>query len=88
MPSGRIYQIDGIESSECPVSIITAESREILDLEARGRRYRSSLGASLFGSDSAKWPAWWADAVNLIEINRILQHNAQIEAEREEMNHR
>lgn len=35
----------------------------------------------MFGTDAAKWPAWWADAVNVLEINRILQHNAQLEAQ-------
>jgi hypothetical protein len=60
------YEV-GVESRECPVALITAESLELIDQFTRARRVREATGGVLYGSDSTEWPARWFDAVDLIQ---------------------
>lgn len=70
-----------IECDECPAAIITPDSKELITLDARYRRLKEASGATLYGPDARRWPAWWADVVTTIETQRVLSHNARIEAE-------
>ena len=74
-----------IQSEECPVSCITAESRWLVEQEGRARQVKEASGASLFGPDSSRWPAAWFDAVGVIEQCRILEVNERIQTEIREM---
>lgn len=38
----------------------------------------------LFGPDSSRWPAWWFDAVMVMEHQAVLEHNARTRAEMRE----
>lgn len=67
------------------MSYITAESRFLVDLYGRGQRTKDATGAALFGPDSSAWPAWWFDAVAVLEVQRILEANARHEIEMEEL---
>ena len=75
------WQVPDVQCDECPVALITAESQELVTLDARYRRTKDAAGATLFGPDARRWPAWWADVVTTIETQRVLAHNARIEAE-------
>lgn len=89
LTSGRTpYVIDGIESAECPVSAITTESRWLLNLESGAKRVYDASGASMFGPDAGRFPAWWFDAVTTIEGCRVLENNARMEAETAEAERR
>lgn len=72
--------IDGVECSECPVSLITQESIEVLDMYARARRGHEAFGLTMFGPDILQWPAWAVDLVQLCESER-----ARVEAAEHEM---
>ncbi len=76
------YHIEEAACDECPVSYITPESIFLTELLGRNKRARECTGAAMFGQDSGKWPAWWADAVDVYETFHILEANARTEAER------
>lgn len=86
LEDGRIaYEVSEIESCDCPVFAITAESRWLVNLEAGTRRVKDAAGGTMFGADSRFWPAWWFDALAVIETCRVLECNARIEAESQGM---
>lgn len=72
-------QIDHVATSECPTSLITGESKTWLELEATNRRTKEAAGASLFGPDTAQWPAWWVDVVTTVESARVSIEIARME---------
>jgi hypothetical protein len=67
------------------VSLISPQSAELIQVFSRARHAREGGGATLFGPDLSKWPAWAVDALVVIEQERIKEHNARIEAESEEL---
>lgn len=85
LPSGGQVPVDDIESLECPVSLSTPEIRQLINIESENRRYHSACGAAMYGSDPNKWPAWWADTVNVLEIERIRTDEAKALEHRREM---
>lgn len=72
--------IPEVATNECPVSLIDAETKAILEMVSRNRRTKEAAGATLFGPDTAGWPAWWVDAVNVVEVQRLLVESAMAEA--------
>jgi hypothetical protein len=78
-----MFAVDGIEADECPVSLITQQSIELLDVYARSRRAYDAFGVSLFGPDLLEWPAWAVDLVALLDSER-----GRIEAAEEELERR
>jgi hypothetical protein len=50
-------------------------------MESRNRRAKEATGATLFGSDAGQWPAWWWDAVTLIEAQHQLIESQRVKAE-------
>jgi hypothetical protein len=70
-----------VVSDECPVSAIKPEMQQLVQIAAQeGHSFRAT-GASLLGPKSGKWPAWWFDVVTTLEMQRVLEHNARVEAE-------
>ncbi len=80
-----MYTLPEIQIDECPVSYITPASRELVNIEGRMRRVHDAGGAVFLGPDSSMWPAWWADGVALIEVQRVLEHNARSRQELDDM---
>ena len=79
------YAVDDVELEACPVSVITPQSRELVNLVTRAHHAYSQSGAAFGGADSRKWPGRWFDAVTVIEQQKILEHNARLRAEVEAM---
>jgi hypothetical protein len=77
------FEIDGIRTKECPVSLITPESRRAVEELAQAMRVQTETGALPGGTDTARWPARWFDLVRIWknEHNRI--ENCRNEAEQQ-----
>ena len=72
--------VRGYYNRECPTSYITAESIWILDLvDSNGLAWRDA-GATLFGSDLRKHPAWWLDALTAIASAKADYERAEMES--------
>jgi hypothetical protein len=78
------FSIEGLEIQECPRSYITPRSTELVNIFGSAQHATKASGAALYGPDLAKWPAWAVDACVVLEIERILEHNARIEAQAKE----
>ena len=59
-------EIAGYRITECPTSYITGESIWLLGLLGADGVIHREAGATMFGAESRKWPAWWMDAVMAI----------------------
>jgi hypothetical protein len=81
---GTVYGVEGVSTSECPVSLVRPATRELVQILGRARRAREAAGPALLGPDLSRWPARLADAVAAIEEERIKVHNAEVEAEASE----
>lgn len=68
-------------STECPVSAITPQSQELIQIYARNAHMQEAAGASLFGPDMGKWPARMVDVFVALESERVKSDNAQTRAE-------
>lgn len=75
--------MEGVATAECPVSLITPESGEILRLFTRAERLQES-GTALFGPDLSAWPAWAVDAFDVLTTEQIRLENAKWDAEKGE----
>ncbi len=63
----REWNIPDTSTSECPVSLITAESLMLLRLVADHKSAKDA-GASLFGSNAGRWPARFFDALQIVQV--------------------
>lgn len=72
--------IDGVRIDECPVSYITAESKELLSQTLHARNLYRACGASLYGPDLSAWPAAAVDAMSVVESEHIAAENEIAEA--------
>jgi hypothetical protein len=72
--------VDGYLSRECPTSYITPESAWILDLADTNVLAVRDTGATLFGPDLRKYPAWWMDALTAIAGAKADYERAESEA--------
>jgi len=79
----KLYGVEGVVSEECPVSAIKPEIQQLVQIAALDAHSFRSSGATMFGSNSGQWPAWWFDLITTIEMQRVLEHNARMEAESE-----
>lgn len=61
------YEVD-VVSLECPIARISEESLRWIRDFSRAKRVHGAAGGVLYGPDSARWPARWFDAVDVIEI--------------------
>lgn len=80
---GALYSIEGVESAECPVSLIHEETRADVERFARAKRLKEAAGVSPWGTDLAAWPAREVDIFDLLELEHTRTENARWEAERE-----
>lgn len=62
--------------NECPVSFITTQSLQLMELVQRNR-IAKECGAPLFGPVANRWPAWFHDALFVIESANAEVHKAQ-----------
>lgn len=62
--------------SECPVSYITQDSMQIVELVQRNRISKEA-GAPLFGPVANRWPAWLHDAIAVVESADAAEHKAR-----------
>ena len=85
LAGGHAYYPEDISSSECPVSLLTTgegpRARRITEQVMWADQAKNATGAAFGGPDSGQWPAWWFDAVAIIEQQRVAEHNARVEAE-------
>jgi hypothetical protein len=53
-------------TNECPTSLISADSIRLLSDYHDNRAAHETTGASLYGLDSGRWPAYYFDAVTTL----------------------
>ena len=66
--------IDGTQVNECPVTFVTPESLQMIELIQINRVTKP---AALFGPDTGRWPAWLADATMCIEAALAAEEQAK-----------
>lgn len=76
----RPFTVVGISSKECPVSAITGQSQELLEIFARSKRMKEAAGMSLYGPNMADWPARMVDVFDVFEAENINYENAKYDA--------
>lgn len=59
----------------------------LLELVEGNAVAKSELGASLFGPDTRRYPAWWMDAVAVIASARNAYDRAEVEAMKKDASH-
>ncbi len=74
--NGKPYSVPQITSDECPVSVITEQSKALIEIEAMNHHAQKSTGATLYGPDSGQWPAVWHDVVTTVQTQRSLDEAA------------
>ena len=72
--------VKGYHMAECPTSFITPDSTWILELASANGVATRDAGATLFGPDTRKWPAWWMDAVITLAGAKADWERAEFEA--------
>ena len=63
--------------TECPVSYITPESMLLLEMVQGSRVSHEVTGARLFGSDTARWPAKYFDAVRVVHFAQMAEEKVE-----------
>lgn len=71
--------VEEIELSECPVSLITPESRQLVEIQVSAQTMSKS-GVSLYGPDASRWPARMYDAAVVVQQEHNRAENAIAEA--------
>jgi hypothetical protein len=71
-----LVHIESTATSECPTSIVTPEMDWLLQ-QFHSNRMAAKAGASLFGPNANRWPAWWADAVEALTSEHAHANNIQ-----------
>lgn len=76
-PSGgrREVGIAGTAIKDCPASFITDLSVQIMDTLVTNR-VTAEAGAALFGPVASKWPAWFVDALLVVEQAEAAERKA------------
>jgi hypothetical protein len=62
--------VPDVESVECPVSAVTAESRALVTLAETAQRTKEATGAAFPTADAGHWPAWYSDLIETVEAQR------------------
>ena len=76
------YDIEATETKECPVSLITPESRQAVEWFAQAERVKDMTGAFPGGMDPNKWDARWFDYARIWRTEFIRIENGRAEAEK------
>jgi hypothetical protein len=66
--------------AECPVSAITPESLTLLALLDSNAAASNAASATLYGPDLSQHPAWWSDAIRIIDLTRRQYEAAEMQA--------
>lgn len=72
----RSVEIPEVTLNECPVSYISAESLQIVEIVGRNRIAKEA-GAPLFGMNANRWPAWFHDALMIAAAADNAEHQAR-----------
>ena len=72
-------------TNECPVSLITPQSKQIVEVFVRAKFAHQASGAGLYGPDLSCWPARAVDALVVIQQETNREHNARVRAEIKEI---
>ena len=76
------YSVAGTGINECPVSYITPESYELVQIYARSKQIGGEQGiASLCGPNLDNWPCRIADAFCVLETEKVKTESVRMEAE-------
>jgi hypothetical protein len=70
------YAIDDTECKECPVSLITPESFQLVQILTDAQHVQKSTGAVSFSSDAGRWPARLYDAAKVLAVEDIRISNS------------
>jgi hypothetical protein len=81
---GTPYTVDDTEIDECPVSLITPASVELVQVIDRMHIAKDRTGASPYGTDLSKYPSKLVDSLIAIEIEERKVALARHTAERAE----
>ncbi len=76
MDGSKSYSVGSVTADECPVSLISDESKALIEIESMNHQAQKSTGATLYGPDAGAWPAVWHDVVTLVQIQRGLDEAA------------
>ena len=66
MQKGIAVPLRETQTNECPVSLITPDSAELVRLIFSGIRVHHMTGAIDFGTDSTEWDARFFDAMTVV----------------------
>lgn len=56
----------GCSTNECPTSLITPDSLWLFDAFMSAQSAHRFSGASLYGTNSGRWPQFWQDTVDVL----------------------
>jgi hypothetical protein len=70
------YSIEDTECKECPVSFITPESFQFVQLITDAQHVHKATGAVSFDSNAGNWPSRLYDAAKVIAIEELRISNA------------
>lgn len=73
----RSFSIDELSCNECPVTLITPESKRLVEIFDRAGLVNA---APLYGPDLSKWPARMVDAAGIIQQEANRTENARMKA--------
>ena len=77
--SSKSWTIPDTAISECPVSAITTDSLQLLEMTSNNRIAKEA-GAAMFGPDAGRWPAWFFEAVATVSRAEGAELQARQEA--------
>jgi hypothetical protein len=80
MPPDVNYFIEDTECKECPVSLITPESFQLVQILTDAQHVQKLTGAVSFSPDAGAWPARLYDAAKVLAIEDIRISNSLHEA--------
>jgi hypothetical protein len=76
LPPDITYRVDGIECTECPVSLINPESFQLVQILSDARHVREQTGAVSFDPNAGEWPPRLYDAAKILAIEDIRINNS------------
>jgi hypothetical protein len=79
---GTSFDIEGVSSAECPVSLVTPESMEYLMLWIKCKRLHEGIGGTPLGPNLGDTPAATVDAMNLLEVENSRYEQARMETDK------
>jgi hypothetical protein len=88
MPPDITYAIEDTETQECPVSLITAESYQLVQILTDARHVREATGAISFSPNAGEWPPRLYDAAKIVAIEDIRISNSLHSAQEARRAHR